>query len=333
MIRRTVAGGAVVVVLILLVLGVRGCLDARKERALKDYARDAAELVNASNQQSKSLFDVLRGASAEGGQRDVELETQLNSFAVEAEQLVDRAKDADPPDEMKTADRYLVETLELRRDGTRQIARLFRAAVADEGAEQALASIAANMRLFDASDVIYSQRVVPNLKRPLQDEGVQGEVVDSQFLPDIDWLRPRVVADRFSRIAGGEGGGGVAPGLHGTGLVGVTVQPSGQTLAEGGAIDLKASEQLAFDVNVQNQGENEERDVAVVVTISGAGEPIELEERLDTIAPGESKTVRIPIADQPPTGRPVEVKVESKPVPGEKKTDNNKLTARAIFTK
>jgi uncharacterized membrane protein len=34
-----------VLVLILLVLGVRGCLDARKERAIKDYVQDVSAVV------------------------------------------------------------------------------------------------------------------------------------------------------------------------------------------------------------------------------------------------------------------------------------------------
>jgi len=34
----------------------------------------------------------------------------------------------------------------------------------------------------------------------------------------------------------------------------------------------------------------------------------------------------------PPTGRPVSITVNVKPVPGEKKTDNNKQTYQAIFT-
>ena len=38
------------------------------------------------------------------------------------------------------------------------------------------------------------------------------------------------------------------------------------------------------------------------------------------------KTVTIPLTEQPPTGQNVPIKVEVKPVPGEKKTDNNTQT-------
>lgn len=333
MVRRTIAGGAVVLVLILLVLGVRGCLDARKERAFKDYAGEVAELAQSSKQQSDALFQLLR----EGGGGAVEVEQQVNSFRAEAETLADRAKDADPPDELKTANRYFVDTLEFRRDGIAKIGDLIPRALGDEGRSEATQQIATQMLQFLASDVIYVQRVVPNLRGPLEKEGLLGEVDirESRFLPDTDWLRATTVADRINRIRGGGGGsqdGNVAPGLHGTGVTGVTIQPSGQTLSAGGAVEVTAAENLAVDVQVQNQGENEERDVVVRVTISGAGRPLQFEERLDTIAAGEQKTVRIPIAEAPPTGRPVELKVETEPVPGEEKTDNNSLTGRAIFS-
>lgn len=339
-----IAGVAIVLVFVLLVVGVRGCLDARKERSYRDFAASVAELVQLSNQQGASLFDTLRGASAGEGEGEgdggdagsaVQVETDLNASAVEAEQIADRARELDTPDELSEARRYLVDVLELRRDGTRAIARQLRAALGDEGAEEAVQGIAANMRFFDASDVLYTQRALRRLRDELADEEITGvELERATYLPDIDWLRPAIVADRLERIAGGEGGGGEpAPGLHGTGVAGATIQPGGQQLQPGGAVDVPVSEDLAFDVNVQNQGEHEERDVAVSVTISGAGRPIELEERLETIAPGETKTVRIPVAQQPPTGRPVTITVKTAPVPGEEKTDNNELSARAIFTR
>lgn len=332
MVRRSIAGGALVLVLILLVFGVRGCLDARQERAFKDYAGEVAEIAQASKQQSDAFFGLLR----EGGGGAVEVEQQVNGFRSESDQLVNQARGLDPPDELKDANRYLVDTLEFRRDAIAQIGDLIPSALGDDGAEEATQRITAQMSQFLASDVIYVQRVATRLRGPLEDEGVLAEVqiVESQFLPDTDWLRTTTVADRINRIRGGGGGGGgeVAPGLHGTGVTGVTVQPGGQSLAAGGAVEIAASEELVFEVQVQNQGENEERDVVVRVTISGAGRPLEFEERIDTIAAGAQEVVRIPIADAPPTGRPVEVRVETEPVPGEEKTDNNAVSGRAIFS-
>jgi hypothetical protein len=252
---------------------------------------------------------------------------------VQAEQLVDRADGTDHPDELDEAHGYLIDTLEFRRDGIREIADQLPTALGDEGQDEATESIAAQMRNFDASDVIYSQRFTPLTRTELEEQDLTSEQVpESAFLPDIDWLRPNTVADRISRVSGGREEA-ATPGLHGTGLGTVTVQPGGIQLQPGAATEVRVSGDLAFQVQVSNQGENDERDVTVKLTIRGGGDPIQVEERLDAIAQGETKTVTVPLADTPPTGRPATVAVEIEPVPGEQKTDNNRATFRVVFTR
>jgi hypothetical protein len=70
----------------------------------------------------------------------------------------------------------------------------------------------------------------------------------------------------------------------------------------------------------------------VKLTISGAGKPIVVQQKIDTIAAGETKTVSIPLAASPPTGRPVTVEVQAIGVPGEKNLDNNKQSFAVVFT-
>jgi hypothetical protein len=337
MVRRAIAVGGGLLILILLVLGIRGCLSARKERAFKDYVRDTAALVQESGQQSDELFGLLRNP---GDQTAVDLQNNVNGLRVQAEKLVERGGGIDHPDEVNGAQRYLVEALEFRRDGLGSIADALPTALGDEGRSAATARIAAQMQNFLASDVVYTQRFVPQLQDALKDEDLLDDVPlpeeisrpKAGFLPDIEWLRPTTVADRIGRIRGGGGGRAATPGLHGTGLGTVSVQPSGKTLAEGQAVDIPVSKDLAFQVQIQNQGENDEQDVTTRVRISGAGKAIEVEERLDTIAAGETKTVTIPLADTPPTGRAVTIRISVAPVPGEKKTDNNRGSFPAIFT-
>src|SRR5215203_2340509 len=51
--RRALALGAGLIVLILIVIGVKGCLDARKNRALSDYSGDVTQIVEETKQTSK----------------------------------------------------------------------------------------------------------------------------------------------------------------------------------------------------------------------------------------------------------------------------------------
>jgi len=321
-------------VLILLVLGVRGCLNARKEQAVKDYNRDVGALLQESDQQSKAFFDLLGGSSG-GRSQAVDIENQLNTLRVQSAQLVDRARDTDHPGDVDKAQRYLLETLEFRRDGLAQIADALPQALGDQERRQGTEKVTAQMQTFLTSDVVYSQRFVPNMQDAVKDEDLAGEVrvPSSQFLPDIQWLEPTFVAQRVSRLRTGRGGGNrpAAPGLHGTGLGSVTL--GGQTLSPGGSASITLSGDLSFDVQVVNQGENTETDVEIDVTVGKGGDAIDLNGTLGTIAAGETKTVKIALDQQPPTGQNVPITVDIPAVPGEKKTDNNKQTYSAVFTK
>jgi hypothetical protein len=73
--------------------------------------------------------------------------------------------------------------------------------------------------------------------------------------------------------------------------------------------------------------------VPVRVALGRGARAIKGEDSLDTIAAGETKMVTIPISGQPPTGQSVPITVDVQPVPGEQKTDNNKQTYSAIFTR
>jgi hypothetical protein len=331
MVRRAVAVGVGVLALVLLILAVKGCRDSAKKQAFRDYFRDAGALMQQSNQESRALFGLL---TRPGTQSAVQLASNVNGYRGEAQQLVERAKGLDHPDELNAAAQNLTLALELRRDGIAGIAEELPTALGDAGQEDAAAKIAVYMRNFLASDVLYTERVVPGLRKPGKREGLEGEldIPKSHFLTDLGWLSAATVGDRIGRIRSGGSGGPAAPGIHGTGLGTVTVKPGGQTLAQGGAVDIKASPNLSFDVQVMNQGENDETDVPVKVTISGAGKPLVVQQRIPSIAAGQSKTVSIPLAATPPTGRPVTITVQIVGVPGEKNLDNNKGTFAAVFT-
>ena len=329
--RRLIAAGVGLLVLILFVFLIKSCRESAKEQAFRDYARDVAALLQESDQESKALFDLL---SKPGSQSPIELQSAVNGFRTEAAQLVDRASATSHPDELGSAQRYLVDSLEFRRDGIGQIARLLPAALGDTGRSEATASIAAQMKSFLASDVVYAQRAAPRMRAAFSEEKLLESVriPESEFLPDLTWLEARTVRDRISGLRGGGDDEAAAPGLHGTSLDSVVAKPGGQTLAPGAAVEIAASANVSFDVKVTNGGENEESDVTVRIAISGAGRPLTVEERIPTIAPGEQKTVNIPLAAAPPTGRPVTITAEVRAVPGEEKVDNNKATYRAVFT-
>jgi hypothetical protein len=165
---------------------------------------------------------------------------------------------------------------------------------------------------------------------------VADPVATKGFLPGFSWLQPDYVADQLgTRItnqgSGNQGDGKLAPGLHGNGLVStkvnnVTLQP------DPAANTVPIAGDLTFIVEFANQGENTEFDVPVQVTLQGGtGKDITGKKTVDTIANGESATVNVPLSGKPTAGEVYTVKVEVKPVRGEKKTDNNSSTYNVLF--
>ncbi len=335
--RRLFAIGAGIVVLILLFLLIKGCASIRKENSYKDYVREVAADAQQSQQESDAVFGLLRKGQA-SGQSAVDLQNNINGFRAEAAKLAERARSRSVPGELSGANRYLVDALQLRADGLGSIARLLPTALGDQGAGTAISQIAAQDRLFDASDVLFTQRYLPMLYKTLKDQGLADNVPvpttlrsPRGFLPSIDWLRPTSVASELTGTASTTSTA-ATPGLHGTGLVAVTVQPSGTALSTSGTTDIRAQKGLSFDVQVQNQGQNDETKVTVQVRISGGSKPLSVDQQIDTIAQGATATASVPLPTLPPTGRPVTITVTVKAVPGEKKLDNNKQTYQAIFT-
>lgn len=328
-VRRAIAIAIGVALLLALVFLVRGCFDARAERALTDYARDTNVLVQESNRQSEQFFGLLRNSDR---QSPVDLQNTVNGIGVRADRLVDRSRALEAPGELEETHGFLEETLAFRRDGVTAIARRLPAALGDDRRADASRQIAAQMQNFTASDVIHSQRFVPGMRTRLREEELLGAVnpAPSAFLRDIAWLRPQSVTSRLERIRTGQTGGEEGPtgGLRGSGLGAVTVLPAGTALTEGSAIEIQSSEDLALRVEVQNQGEQVEQDLRVQVTITGG---IRLRDTIATIEPGESQTVSIPLPNPPPAGQPVSIEVEVAPVRGERMRDNNSATYRAIF--
>jgi hypothetical protein len=333
MLRRTIALVGGLLLLVLLIFGIRGCLNARSEAAMEDYADSAAEVLRESKLDGDALFELLQ--SSGGTDEAVNVENTLNGYRVQATERVERAQDLDVPGDMEQAQEYLLEVLELRRDGMAQVADYVPQALGDQERRQGTARITGAMQIFLASDTIDQLRFRPTFDEALEAKDITPpRLPESEFVPDTQWVDAEFVADQVNALRTGTGGAGdeeAAPGLHGNGLAAVSL--GGTQLTPGASASVQLSEDLAFEIQVQNQGENTENDVQVRVTVGEGDDAIELDEPIDTIAAGEIQTVTIPLAEQPPTGQNVPITVEVRPVPGEEKTDNNTQEFSVIFTR
>jgi len=329
-IRQAVLAGALLLALLLVVLLVNSCRKSAQESALKDYNRDVASLVSASDTEvGDPFFDLMRNPP------QGDLQTQVNGFKNAAQQQFDQAKGIDTPGEMEAAQRSFLVTMEMRRDGLQQIADRVRTALSSdaEAADGAIKAIAGSMGLFLASDVVYNSRVTPLIDKALQDADVgRQQLQRTQFLPGIQWLEPATIADVLGQQISADGESTTrqpAPGLHGTGIDSVSV--GDRTLQPDAPNRIPFGPDTEFTVSFTNQGENDETNLKVVLRIEGGPKPVEVTKTVPSVAAGAKATATLGLDQAPPLDTPVTIIAEVRPVPGEKKKDNNKTQYDAAF--
>jgi CARDB len=321
LLRRGLALGAGLLVLILIVLGVRGCLNARKHRALSDYARNVSQIVDETDQTSKSFF----GKLEDPGELSVtEFVAEVNADRSAMDNYVARIDGLDTPGDMGKAQDTLELVYELRGSAMTEIADQMSTALGDLGSEKATAAIAKQMSVLAASDVLYASVARPEIDGVLADNGIEGDdVPKSVFVPDgTEWLDESAVSEALGSISGATGAS--TPGVHGLGLLGASI--NGAELAPEGNTAVAVEETAEVEVEVQNQGESTENGVTVSVTVSGGGT---LQQDISSIEAGATETVTIPLTPTP-KGE-VTLEVEAAPVPGEEVSENNEASYAVIF--
>ena len=329
MVRRRVAFGVAIVVLILIVLLVNGCLKSEKQQSLKTYNREVGAIAQESDAQvSNPLFVALNGAA---GKSALDVEQQVDELLKQAQTLATRAKGLSVPGEMASAQGDLLLALDLRVEGMSKLTELLPSALGGQ-AKQASTKIAGDMEIFLASDVIYSQRVAPLIQQTLAAGGVTGLSTGStRFLPNLGWLEAATV---LARLTGQSSGGtssqtGIQPGHHGSALKGVSVGTTALE-AEPALNHINAGSNPTFSVMVENAGEFPETDVKVEVTVTAEGKKITASHVINTTEPGKAATVEIPIPGVP-LGMPAKVEAHVLPVPGETNHEDTLDTFLAIF--
>jgi hypothetical protein len=331
LVRRVIALLIGVAILILLLLGVRGCLNARAERGFENYLSDLDSIVAQSNQLSTEFFARLE--EPEKGLKELQLEAQITTDRGTAESLLQRVEGLDAPDDVAGAQDELVQSFELRRDGLAGIADDIPSALATEGRNEAIGRMVADMEAFLASDVLF-ERARTEINATAAEEGIEGEVEESTFLaePTAQWLDSIELTGILNSFASATGN--VPPGTHGVALVsgGVSIDKTTLSPDFDNTVGLgNAPPQLT--VGVQNAGDVEEKDVLVTYSLSGGATSIEGEATIATIDAGGSTEASATIEPVPETDVPLTLTVEVVPVLGEEpgSADDNRASYSITF--
>jgi CARDB len=318
MVRRLGALAIGIVILILIVLGVRGCLNARKTRSFENFVADLRSLTAQTEQLSKGFLSHLQNPPSS----KLDFNTTIETDAGTASALLGRAQTLSTPGELSGAHGDLVLSYELRANALSDIAGELRGG----GKSQAKAdAILSNMKQLLASDIIYG-RARSEIDHTLADQGIDERAPANVFLPNPQqWLRPSTISGILAGV-GVAGTSGAVSGVHGTGIVSAALD--GATLTAGVAATVTSAAPNTLDIGVANQGNSTEKNVRVTVKVSGGvGTKTKT---IPSIAPGATQTAAIELGS-PPTGSPLTIAVSVAPVLGERITTNNHATYTVTF--
>jgi hypothetical protein len=321
LLRRGLALGGGILLLILVVLGVKGCLDARKDRALSDYARNVSQIVEETGQTSKAFFAKL---DEPGSLSVTEFVNQVSADRSAMDGYAARVDGLSAPGDMSHAQNALELVYELRASAMDEIAEKMSTALGDVGSEKAALSISVQMQRLLAADVLYESVVRPEINGVLASNGISGDdVPKSPFLPEgTKWLEESAVSTALESVSGSSTA--TSGGVHGLGLIGTSI--NGTELVAESTTSVASEGTPEVEVQVANQGESTENGINVSVTVSGGST---LSGTISSIAAGETETALIPLTPAPEGEVTLEVDVDT--VPGEKVSDNNKASYTVAF--
>jgi CARDB protein len=313
-----------IILAVILILAVNSCRANQKQSAYKNYVADVGDVAT----QSEALGKQLNTRLTTPGIKLEELRGDVEGFRQQQEQILRKTEDLTPPGPLVEQQESLIEAMQFRVNGLDGLAQAFAKVAQTSNTEEAGRLLAQQTSRLLASDVVYDDLFKEGTSRVLDEQGVTNVAVpDSNFLQGEDLASP----DTWELIVRRLTQGPTAGGLHGNGIVEVRAQPGGQVLSQGADNTVKASEKLAFQVRVQNSGDNQETQVPVTLTIQQ--DPVIRKRKvIERIDPDETKTVTFTgFGTIDFTGGSV-LKVIVEPVAGEQNTSNNTAQYTVIFT-
>jgi hypothetical protein len=317
-----------ILIVVLIVVWAEGCAADRKQERYGDYMTEIGAVGNASARLGQNLGTTLTTP----GLKQEDLDAKLGGFIQSAENQVQRAEDLDPPGPLVRANEGAVEALQFRVNGLRGLQTVFKETTDEQDATEVGQRLSDQTQRLLASDVVWQDSFQAEAAGVLESEGVEGlQPPASEFVSAEELTTASALAAIWQRVQGASTGG-TPTGLHGSGIASVKVQPSGQLLPTETETTITVTDDLAFEVAVEDTGDSQEVRIKVTLTIPAQPEPIVKTGTIPIIDPGETKAVTLKVGALVPFEEQVSVKVDVDPVPGETNTANNTAEFPVIFT-
>jgi hypothetical protein len=317
-----------ILIVVLLVVWVEGCTTNQKNDRYRTYLTEIGQLGNASARLGQELSTTLTAPAP----KLEDLDAKLGGYVQTAEGQVASAEEIDAPGPLHTSHEGAIEALRFRVNGLRGLQTAFQETADATDASVAGEQLSLQAQRFLASDIVWTDSFRGPAEATLVNEGVEGlEIPNSEFIATDDLATPEALAAIWQRIQGAADGG-TPSGLHGSSISYVKALPSGTQLSTTTDTTLLVTDELAFEVGVENSGDSQEVQIKVTLTIPKTPDPIVQTKMIPLIDPGEIVPVPFKVGTLVPFGETVSIKVDVDPVPGETRTTNNTAEYPVIFS-
>jgi len=320
----------VIVLLVFCWIFGRGCggnQEAKANEQLREYTGLANKLISRSATVG-TQFNTLKG-DVKAVSRD-DAARKLQSMIDSCKQIAHDSTLLKVPPKTATIQPLLQLTFDMRVGGVDK----YRSSLLDV-LDKKNSSTAISTMSDGLFDLVVSDKSMQSYRGSLQEKlnaakfGFE-KVADSVYMPKTDDAAEAGVREYVNGISGVETGSE----LHGVALVGLSTAPARVDKTSSGVSILPYSKTFTVKVSVQNQGNQEEDNVAVVATLTPdpTGTQQKKTQKITRLKAGETATMvfedLIPATGTDKTNL---LKVTAGPVAGEKKTDNNTMELSFIM--
>jgi hypothetical protein len=324
--RRRNPAPAIIIAIVVLILGCwifnMTCGGGGEEvdtSALTEYMNRVRPVIDTSTSVGQSWFAIHSSLPQLVANPD-NLNDQLKGVEQSCLDLLDQAKVLEVPKGLETTHTALLICLEQRY----RAMKTYRSDLINSLTAVDL-DVYANSLAMDLQELMYSDGTYRFYRRAVTEALDESAVQDVAPLPDSIWLADweQAAVERvktfLETLRSTE--------VHGLAIGTVVIEPEGSIDEEGGEDihRLPATDVIKLIINIENQGNREEQNVLLTVSLYTVTDPAPTrrEQAIPSIGPGE--TLQVEIGDLQPTAGGVrnilEIKVD--PVPQESFVENN----------
>jgi CARDB len=320
----------IVIVVVVIVVVVTSTTGGDEAADYETYMTGVADILEQSDALGAELNELLTNP---GDTTRAKIQGQLDQYLSTSERLELEAKALAAPNAFieQNVHQFFVMVMTFRHTGLTDLKPSLMNALEVQDTEVASEQISRSLYYLTNSDFLYREVFIPKATEILTEQNIDGVIVpDTVFMSDPD-IASKV---RVQEILASLKSTGNLQAVHGVAVAKVVAMPDEKEIEAGGTYNLQSSDELAFLVTVENQGNMAEKNVPVVVTLQevDATEPQKVTVEIPEMKPNEEQTVTVEGLNPTAYGEVALLRVEVGPVKDEKYNDNNLVKADVIFT-